>query len=207
MKRIDRCSDFYKPTFTQDCIPAATCFSFPSRFQERKPIKLLAYLVLILGAIFSSSASANSFGDSFREWVLGSNAEAASNGMEFIQLDAITRGCVSCHNGEKGASHIALKSADTPLQITGSLSVNHPVGMDYSASAHREPYSYQSGDSLDPRILLVDGKVGCISCHQLRAGELQKLASVQMNYSRCSASGQLTVGPRETDLCLSCHLQ
>ncbi len=170
-----------------------------------KPFTLLASAI-VLGLLASPAASASNFGDSFRDWVLGSDAQAAAGGLEFAQLDAITRGCMECHNGEGGARHITLKSADTPPQISGAHGVNHPVGMEYDAFAYREPYSFQSSDSLNPEILLVDGKVGCVSCHQLRAGEFQKLVSVQMNISRCSASGQLTTGPRETDLCLSCHL-
>ena len=171
-----------------------------------KPFILLVSAIF-LGSLADPATSSSNFGSSFRNWVLSSDATPPARGMEFAQLDAITRGCMECHNGEGGASHIALKSADMPTQIMGSLSANHPVGMDYNALAYREPYSYQSTASLDPRVLLVDGKVGCVSCHQLRMGEFQKLASVQMNRSRCSASGQLTVGPRETDLCLSCHLQ
>ncbi len=171
-----------------------------------KPFILLVSAIF-LGSLAGPATSGNNFGGSFRNWVLGSDAKTSAGDMELAQLDAITRGCMECHNGEGGASHIILKSADRPLQIVGALSANHPVGMDYNVLAYREPHSYQSTGSLDPRVLLVDGKVGCVSCHQLRVGEFQKLASVQMNNSRCSASGQLTVGPKETDLCLSCHLQ
>ncbi|WP_456378702.1 hypothetical protein [Thiolapillus sp.] len=205
MNCIDKYNDLYKHPYKHDYNPDIEISLLPF-WSSMKPFILLVSAIF-LGSLASPATSAGNFGGSFRNWVLGSDAKTSSTDMEFAQLDAITRGCMECHNGEGGASHIALKSADTPMQIVGALSANHPVGMDYNVLAYREPYSYQPGASLDPRILLVDGKVGCVSCHQLRMGEFQKLASVQMDRSRCSASGQLTVGPRETDLCLSCHLQ
>lgn len=167
-------------------------------------MKLLKLLILAiyLSSFISPVASAGSF----RDWLLGSEVQASTMDMMDVQLDAVARGCMECHNGV-GASHITVKNARSPLQISGMMNVNHPVGMDYNEHAYRKPRSYQSSASLDSNILLVDGRVSCVSCHQLKVDEEQQVAIAQIGNSNCSASSQLTVGPRETDLCLSCHIK
>jgi cytochrome c peroxidase len=167
-------------------------------------VKALKFLVLAiyLSSLISTPVSAGSF----RDWLLGSEAQASTKGIEDIQLDSIAQGCMECHNGGV-ASHITVKNANAPLQISGMMNVNHPVGMDYNEHAYRKPRSYQSSVSLDPNIRLVDGRVSCVSCHQLKDDEPQQMAAVQIGNYNCSASSQLTVGPKETDLCLSCHIK
>ena len=165
-----------------------------------KPLKFLV-LAIYLGSFISPVASAGTF----RDWLLGSEAQA-STGLEDIQLDSFARGCMECHNGV-GASHIAVKDARSPLQISGSMNVNHPVGMDYDEHANRKPRGYRSSASLDPNIVLVGGRVSCVSCHQLKEDEPQQIVTAQIGHSNCTASSQLTVGPKETDLCLSCHIK
>lgn len=166
-----------------------------------RSLKLLV-LAITLSAFISPVASAGSF----RDWLLGSEAQASTGGIQDIQLDSFARGCMECHNGD-AASHITVKSANAPMQISGMMNVNHPVGMNYNEHASRKPRGYQSSASLDPNILLVDGRVSCVSCHQLKVDEPQQMASAQIGNSNCSSSSQLTVGPKETDLCLSCHIK
>lgn len=170
-----------------------------------KPIKFLV-LAIYLSSFVSTASSAGTF----RDWLLGSEAQASTGGIEDIQLDSVARGCMECHNGNS-ARHITLKSANTPLQISGMVNVNHPVGMDYNEHANRKPRGYQSRASLDPNILLVDGRVSCVSCHQFKVDDpQQKTAIAQLETpmnSSCSASNLLTAGPRESDLCMSCHIK
>lgn len=155
------------------------------------------------------AASAGGFEDSFREWLLGSEAQASTRETMDVQLDAATEACMACHNGT-AASHISVKNAGAPLQVAGTMNVNHPVGMDYNEYAYRKPGGYQPSEALDPNIRLVDGKVGCVSCHQLKEAAPQQLAMAQSapeRNSNCTASNQLTVGPGESDLCLACHIK
>jgi hypothetical protein len=141
-------------------------------------------------------------------------------------LDEIAEGCMQCHNGVQ-ASHIVVKTADASMQFSSSgQQVNHPVGMNYDDYATRRSRAYMPRFSLDSNILLVNGQVSCVSCHRLKeTDEAGVLIETHMNENRqdtfdvpgnemqlghinkenCTASGNLTVGPRETDLCLACH--
>lgn len=174
-------------------------------------MQYLKYLVAAsyLFCFISPTASAGGFGDSFRDWLLGSEAQASTKATMGVQLDAVAEACLACHNGT-AAGHITVKSAEAPLQVAGTLNVNHPVGMDYNEYAYRKPRSYQPSAALDPNIRLVDGKVGCVSCHQLKEDAPRQLAMAQTEpekNSNCTSSDQLTVGPGEADLCLACHIK
>jgi len=118
---------------------------------------------------------------------------------------------MKCHNGKK-AVHITFREAGTPMEIRGSRTVNHPVGMRYDYYSMLRPGEYQPKSLLNPAIRLVDGRVTCLSCHALK--EKKKTRSVMRAAGEslyamndCTASGELTVGPRETDLCMGCHIK
>jgi len=124
------------------------------------------------------------------------------------------QGCIRCHNGVK-ATHLEVKDADAPIQTNVfGVTINHPVGMNYEYYAGRKQQSYTPRSSLDSAIVLVGGYVTCVSCHRLK--------DVQNSYRNvnspwraqpasgserdtCTASSELTVGGRQTDLCLACH--
>lgn len=178
----------------------------------KKPVFSIAILCV---AVFTSPALfAGSFGDSFSKWLLGSEAEASMLRQGQPVLDEVAEGCMQCHNGMR-ATHIVVKHADSPLQLTSSgMQVNHPVGMSYDDYAVRKPRDYVPRFSLDPDILLVNGQVSCVSCHRLKeiveAGWTvdSRLDEMQLSHALvedCTASGELTVGHGETELCLGCH--
>ena len=169
---------------------------------------------LLLNLITVQAVFAGSLGDRFRNWLLGSEAQAATLTDTWPELDKIAQGCVQCHDGAR-ATHITIKDAETPPQLAISgAQVNHPVGMYYDDYATAMTGRYTPRFSLDPNIVLVNGKVTCISCHRLKetatsdsVAELRwdEVQPVPIDAEYCSASEQLTVGPRETDLCLACH--
>ena len=168
----------------------------------------------MLNLLTAQTAFAESFSDKFKSWLLGSEANAATLEDSDPGMDRIARGCSQCHDGGR-AAHIAVKNADAPLQFSSlGVQVNHPVGMDYDVYAARKMRSYKQRLSLDSNITLVDGKVTCISCHRIKETEVsdaliearrQDNGSVQSISNSCSASNELTVGPRQSDLCLACH--
>lgn len=68
--------------------------------------------------------------------------------------------CMSCHDG-------TIARTITAHALTGGgtdLGANHPVGMDYLTAVRGNPGSFIDPAS-NPRIVLEDGKVSCISCH------------------------------------------
>ena len=161
---------------------------------------LIAWLIagIVLGR---APAAAAGLADRFRAFVLGDEAEAATGPVQDA-LDRLSRGCMVCHDGT-GARGVPLKAAGSPLQIRGIRTVNHPVGMDYAAAAARRPRGLRAPASLPPEVRLVDGKVGCVSCHPLRPAGM----SVWTDRAGCTAARGLTHGPRETDLCMTCHIK
>jgi len=168
----------------------------------------------ILYLTTAQAALAGSIGDSLQSWLLGSEAQAAMLKENQPEPDHIAQSCMQCHNGAR-ASHIAIKEASAPLQFSNSgMQVNHPMGMSYDDLAARKAGHYTPRFALDSNIVLVDGKVTCVSCHRLKETEESDgfiearwdvELSAQANTESCSSSRELTVGPNTTDLCLACH--
>ena len=156
-------------------------------------------LVATLSYCICTTASAGIFPD----WLLGSENRAA---ISDIKLDESALRCMSCHDGAT-ASDVTAVNGSAPFQISGMIDANHPVSMDYNENVFRKPQSYKSSATLNPDIVLVDGKVSCVSCHQLKTNKAEQIVTAQIELSNCSVSNVLTVGPNKTDLCLSCHIK
>ena len=172
---------------------------------SRAPQLLLGWLLLITVIIFYSGIThAGGFGDNFRNFVLGNETQAKSTS----GLDTSARACLQCHDGSR-ATHVSARSAGGPLEIRGSQTLNHPIGMIYDQSAMKDPQGYKSRTALNPNIRLVEGQVSCISCHQTRTDMTLAAAGdapIQVpNASVCTATKELTVGRRDRDLCMACH--
>jgi len=105
-------------------------------------------------------------------------------------LDTGTRRCLSCHDG---ASAIESKNV-TPWThsrgYVGDKRRSHPVGVLYGDPSRPKDLSpLRPASSLPQGVALPDGKVGCISCHNLYAGTRHLL----------------TVPIQGSELCLTCH--
>ncbi|OGS01761.1 MAG: hypothetical protein A2V88_12540 [Elusimicrobia bacterium RBG_16_66_12] len=75
--------------------------------------------------------------------------------------------CMSCHDGAVAPSlraHFIDSSDDGSQSHASGAGSNHPVGADYLAAFRRDPESYND-PTLNPKIFLEEGKVGCVSCH------------------------------------------
>jgi len=178
--------------------------------------KSLVYIILSILVI--PSVSAGSFSESFKNWVLGPEASASVIQSEPVKLDNASNECMQCHNG-RDSSHISIKSADSPMQFSASgHQLNHPVGMNYDQYADSQPASYRPRAMLNPSISFANGDVSCISCHEqkskeeitkqnidLHTGFTTASVGVISNKDRCTSKKTLTVGPRASDLCMSCH--
>ena len=93
------------------------------------------------------------------------------------------------------------------MQFSKSGSSNHPVGMQYVDYFQQQPHNYKEPTSLNPNIQLVNGQVGCLSCHQLKVQNLASTGvqggSMSLN-NYCESSSDLTV-ESGADLCAACH--
>ena len=163
--------------------------------------------VIIVGLLSAMPAFAEGFSAKFRKFVLGTEINTYVADAAKPEFDAATKRCLNCHDGDK-AIPIVAKDANAPMQFRGRQTINHPVGMRYGDYAQKVKARLRPQGSLDEKIKLVNGRVSCISCHMLREatadGEVQTYArSIELD--RCTAGSDLTMGSRETDLCLGCH--
>ncbi len=169
---------------------------------------VLAVFILLFGS--STPALATSLAEHFQTFVLGAQAQARPLETRAMQLDAIAQGCLQCHDGSR-ASHVSARNAGSHMPMSGSRTLNHPVGMAYDLSLSKDPHGYRPRAALHPAIRLVDGQVTCISCHQIKssaapAPDLQAHLD-QGQDPTCTATGKLTVGQRDKELCLACHIK
>ena len=114
---------------------------------------------------------------------------STGNGRERI-LDPISRECISCH-ARKGASAVEeITSAPhgSPLAGMTAISATHAIGTDY-VKASLTRWNLHKPDELPKTMILVDGRIACITCHN------------PLNPQRYS----LAVDNQGSDLCFACH--
>jgi predicted CXXCH cytochrome family protein len=118
-------------------------------------------------------------------WGLGGRKSAPQPGLDQMSLD-----CLGCHDGS-AASTIHTDLRNDPFRRgsrVNSFGSDHPMGMDYSKyTAVRSDYK-----EIIPRsnkMIFVNGKVGCLTCHN------------PLNMEK----GHLVMSDRNSALCLTCH--
>lgn len=161
------------------------------------------FAVFIIGLFFLSTiASAGSF----RDFIL--NDQENETNLAKVQIPANSRSstCIECHSGNH-SSAITLKHANARMSFSGHGSSNHPVGMNYEQYARSNPRSFVPTHKLDPRIILEEGQVTCVSCHQTKLNLDQSITLNEQNsqFETCGASKELTTSSNQTGLCMSCH--
>ncbi|MDH3713438.1 MAG: hypothetical protein OET44_06265 [Gammaproteobacteria bacterium] len=147
-------------------------------------------------------------------WVAGappSSAAATAADTPIVSggLDTLSVTCLACHDGIE-ARYIAARLAAMPTPYDAHRSLDHPVGMRYRDYPARSPSSFRYILSLDPSILLVDGRVACVSCHRLKPAYTSDAHFAPMGIgggrSECMASRELAHDARVGGLCLACHV-
>jgi predicted CXXCH cytochrome family protein len=105
-------------------------------------------------------------------------------------LDSETRRCLGCHDGI-GASEAGNPTPWNPGSGSlGDARRNHPVGVSYRAGARRaREVPLRPASLLPAEVRLPSGQVGCVSCHNLYAGD----------------HNLLTVPIEGSALCFTCH--
>lgn len=104
-------------------------------------------------------------------------------------FDPISMECINCHDGTV-ARAVDFRFAKTESQGVTSLvtiTASHPIGVDFTKFSCINTYNHWR--DLPPEIVLMDGKIGCASCHNL-LGTNKLYLSVDMEGS---------------NLCFTCH--
>lgn len=106
-------------------------------------------------------------------------------------LDPISKECIACHDGFLAKEARYRISGGHQKQSTNFDTVlgAHPVGMDYDQ--YRWNKHYVPTESFPTDMVLMDGKVTCVTCHNLLG-----------NYKK-----YLVVDSDKSELCLSCHIK
>lgn len=105
-------------------------------------------------------------------------------------LDARTRACLSCHDGAIASESKNGTPWNRPQMYLGDKRRNHPVGIAYNdVSRPKDLSPLRPAGLLPPNVELPQGRVTCVSCHNL--------------YSRTRY--RLTVPIHGSELCLTCH--
>lgn len=104
-------------------------------------------------------------------------------------LDFFTIDCLGCHDG-LSASSIGVDYRDNPFErrsrVTSSNS-DHPIGMTYDLYAASRVGYKDVGNKT--KMVFVNGKVGCLTCHDPLNPE----------------KGHLVMSDRNSELCRTCH--
>lgn len=96
-------------------------------------------------------------------------------------LDKYSAECLSCHDGTiSKAPHVEVKEG----LWQHAIGLSHPVGVDYPSSEE-----FQDAGSLPKEVRLFDGRVGCLSCHEIYV----------------KRRGLLTMDNSKSRLCFGCH--
>ncbi|MBF0427466.1 MAG: cytochrome c3 family protein [Magnetococcales bacterium] len=104
-----------------------------------------------------------------------------------VDLDVYSLQCLGCHDEKVGDAPMRVGMDRSGIMHHGGASLSHPLGRSYAQAA--KSGGYRPAIKLPEAVLLPDGNVGCVSCHQ--------------GYSK--KHGGLTVDNRGSALCLTCH--
>lgn len=109
--------------------------------------------------------------------------------MQKIGADSFSTECISCHDGVSSIT-IGVNLKNDPLHtgIRRSSGTDHPIGMDYQSYVGANPGKYKPVFGRG-NMIFVDGKVGCLTCHDMLNPERK----------------HLVMSDRQSALCLTCH--
>jgi predicted CXXCH cytochrome family protein len=108
-----------------------------------------------------------------------------------VGLDGLSTDCLGCHDGVS-ASSVSVDLRNSPFRrgsLVSSFSSDHPVGMDYSRYVGSSRGGYKPVGFSSTKMIFVDGKVGCLTCHDPLNPE----------------KGHLVMSDKHSALCLTCH--
>lgn len=102
-----------------------------------------------------------------------------------VELDPYSLQCMGCHGGQADAAGVSVGRDGILRHASGSA--NHPIGKRYRESL--KSGGFHPENRLSKKILLPDGKISCVSCHQAYRKE----------------HGKLVISNRGSALCFECH--
>ncbi|MDH4161903.1 MAG: cytochrome c3 family protein [Nitrospirota bacterium] len=114
-------------------------------------------------------------------------AHLRTSGRQNVRTDRVSSFCMECHDGTTGQL-VAVKNGSC-RRVSGADSPqdrSHPVGINYRAAMAKRG-GLHAPEEIVAKIKLVNGRVSCISCHDLYSRNSKLLAATP------------------TNLCTTCH--
>jgi len=126
---------------------------------------------------------------SFSGFITGTKSASLSQGGS---VDSFSRDCLTCHDGGH-ASDVKIDYRNSPGSKGSHYgrAKDHPIGMDYNMYSAMDPQSYKPAPAFNSKMTFVDGKVGCLTCHN------------PLNPEKT----HLVMSDQGSALCLSCHIK
>jgi predicted CXXCH cytochrome family protein len=124
---------------------------------------------------------------SIRELFFGKNRSSFN---QEDRIDSLSKNCMSCHDGFITAA-VTVDYRNTPGHRTNKYDgkAEHPVGMNYASYAAMDPTNYKSLQAFNSKMIFVNGRVGCLTCHNPLNPE----------------KSHLVMSDVKSALCLTCH--
>lgn len=101
-------------------------------------------------------------------------------------LDPISMECISCHDGTlAGSVHYRVNGPNYTAFNIKAVTGSHPVGMDYTRYTNKKDYApfYE----LPKNMVLMDGRIGCLTCHDMLGKNMAYLSTDLNNSNLCFA--------------------
>jgi predicted CXXCH cytochrome family protein len=107
-------------------------------------------------------------------------------------IDQVSAECLSCHDGSVGK--LSLIGAGIWTHENDFMDFDmgmHPIGVYYRDAFSKRPDGYKPPSLLNEKIKLINGKLSCVSCHDIYSDIPMKLV----------------VSNERSRLCLECHIK
>ena len=101
-------------------------------------------------------------------------------------LDSFSKDCLGCHDGLQ-ASDRKVNYKNTPGQRShwNPGTSEHPIGMDYASYSAMDPKGYKPIAAFGSKMMFVNGRVGCTTCHDPLNSEKSHLAKSDYRSALC----------------------
>lgn len=136
-------------------------------------------------------------------------SQSVSNRLQPDQLDFESQQCMRCHDGSS-AKRIELRPVEAPIEfeMNGWLrTTNHSIGMSYAETYEANPTEYIAPENLNPNITLIDGRIGCLSCHLKKENLLAAAVTAIQMSTGCTFDRMATQRAFRGPGCTQCHVK
>lgn len=137
-------------------------------------------------------------------WIIQAQSLQMSKANSYYDIES--QKCVICHDGSIGVSIDINRNLSGRAVNQFSNSKDHPVGMQYDSVYFQRPDEYVNPRLLTKSVQLVEGKVSCISCHQVATILNSTIRFAQTVDNQCPVDTKVNNTGMKY-VCLACHLK